>query len=226
MDAVACLVYKIQGTIKTGHAGALILFDISGFFDNINPLCAVSILHNKGFPENICEWALSFLTGRVASIKIGDFTSETFPILGGTPQGSLLSPILSALYTSSLLEMAKQWDHSDLSLYIDDGAIYSVSNTLIAATERTMKYHGEVLTWLQDNGLAINPSKSELITFTKKHANQDLMSPSGRGVVSIPNRVRYSHVGPVGTAEDLSSQTTKSRYHVMSQVIRITCEIT
>jgi hypothetical protein len=53
-----------------------------------------------------------------------------------------------------------------------------------------------------------------------------LLSPSGHGVVSIPNRVRVSHASPVGTAEDLSSQMTKSRYHVMSQVIRITCEIT
>ena len=53
-----------------------------------------------------------------------------------------------------------------------------------------------------------------------------ILSPSGRGVASVPNRVRVSHAGPVGTAEDLSSETTKSRYHVMSQVIRITCEIT
>jgi hypothetical protein len=53
-----------------------------------------------------------------------------------------------------------------------------------------------------------------------------LLSPSGCGVTSVPNRVQYSHADPVSTAEDLSSQTTKSRYHVMSQVIRITCEIT
>jgi hypothetical protein len=31
------------------------------------------------------------------------------------------------------------------------------------------------------------------------------MSPLGHGVVSFPNRVLYSHAGPVGTAEDLLS---------------------
>jgi hypothetical protein len=51
------------------------------------------------------------------------------------------------------------------------------------------------------------------------------VSPSDRGVASIPSRVCYSHASLVGTAKDLSSQTTKSRYHVMSQVIWITCEI-
>jgi hypothetical protein len=41
-----------------------------------------------------------------------------------------------------------------------------------------------------------------------------MVSPSGHGVASIPIRVLYSHAGPVGTAEDLSSQTTKSSDHV------------
>jgi hypothetical protein len=52
------------------------------------------------------------------------------------------------------------------------------------------------------------------------------VSPSGYGVASFPNRVSYSHAGPVGTAEDLSSQMTKSSDHVKGQVIRITCEVT
>jgi len=53
-----------------------------------------------------------------------------------------------------------------------------------------------------------------------------MMSPSGHGVASIPIRVLYSHAGPVGTAEDLSSQTTKSSDHVKGQVIRVTCKVT
>jgi len=45
------------------------------------------------------------------------------------------------------------------------------------------------------------------------------MLPSGHGVVLFSNWVLYSHAGLVGTAEDLSSQTTKSSDHVMDQVI-------
>jgi hypothetical protein len=61
---------------------------------------------------------------------------------------------------------------------------------------------------------------------TQELGCRGLLSPSGRGVASIPSQVQYSHAGPVGTAEDLSSQMTKSRYHVTSQVIWITCKIT
>ena len=81
---VVCLVHKIQGTIKINHAGALILFDISGFFNNINPACAVQILRDKGFPPIVCDWTLSFLMGREAFI-IGDYSSKPFPIMGGMP---------------------------------------------------------------------------------------------------------------------------------------------
>ena len=52
------------------------------------------------------------------------------------------------------------------------------------------------------------------------------VSPSGHGVTSFPNWVLYSHADPVGTAEDLSSQTTKSKYHVIRQVIQVTCKVT
>ena len=41
------------------------------------------------------------------------------------------------------------------------------------------------------------------------------VSPSGHGVASFPIRVLYSHAGPVGTAEDLLSQMTKSIDHVI-----------
>ena len=85
IDAVASLVHKIQSTVATGHAGALLLFDISGFFDNVNPLRATKILRNKGFPPSICAWTLSFLTGRKAAIRMGNYVSEPFPVLNGTP---------------------------------------------------------------------------------------------------------------------------------------------
>jgi hypothetical protein len=58
------------------------------------------------------------------------------------------------------------------------------------------------------------------------HCSRCVVSPSGHGVASIPIRVLYSHAGPVGTAEDLLSQMTKSKYHVIRQVIQITCEVT
>ena len=87
------------------------------------------------------------------SLKIGIYESSPFPILNGTPQGSPLSPILSALYTSSLIEASERWTYCDLSMYVDDGTIYAVSATTTAAATQAHLYYTEVLKWLDDNGL-------------------------------------------------------------------------
>jgi hypothetical protein len=147
VDAVVTLVHRIQATWATNNAGVLLLFDISGFFDNVNLERVAHILGNLGFPENVRKWMLSFLQGRTTTLQIGDHTSDPFPINNGTPQGSPLSPI-SALYTASLLNIAKTWVHKDLTLYMDDGAIYATLATTMAATEAALDGYKEVLGWL------------------------------------------------------------------------------
>ena len=104
---VATLVHHIQATKATNNAGALLLFDISGFFDNINPKRAVQKFASLGFLPTMCEWTRSFLTNRIAELKVGNYVSAPFQILNGTLQGSLLLPILSAINTVSLLEQVE-----------------------------------------------------------------------------------------------------------------------
>ena len=97
IDTVATLVHKIQATRQTGNIGALLLFNISGFFDNVNPERATQVFRQKGFPNNVCRWTQLFLTGRSVTLKMGTTLSEPCHVHNGTPQGSPLSPILSAL---------------------------------------------------------------------------------------------------------------------------------
>jgi hypothetical protein len=41
----------------------------------------------------------------------------------------------------------------------------------------------------------------------------------------FPNQVWYSHASLVGTTEDLLSQTTKSKFHMIGQVIQVICKV-
>ena len=105
---------------------------------------------------------------------MGNHTSAPFTILNGTPQGSPLSPILSALYTATLLNLANIWTHRDLMLYVDDGAIYATSAMTTAAATSAIKRLHKVLDWLHHNGLDIDPTRTELMTFTKSHVDPNL----------------------------------------------------
>ena len=78
------------------------------------------------------------------------------------------------LFTANLLESASQWEHSDLTMYVDDGAIYATSRTTSAAAHKARTCFLSVLNWLHRNGLAADPAKTELMVFTKRGANPNI----------------------------------------------------
>ena len=78
------------------------------------------------------------------------------------------------MYTLSLLALATTWTHSDLSLYVDDGAIYTVSVTTSTAMTRTCTLYQDVLKWLHKNGLQADSAKTELMVFRPSRSNPNL----------------------------------------------------
>jgi len=65
--------------------------------------------------------------------------------------------------------------HRDLTLYVDNGAIFSVSKTTNAATASAIQGLEQALTWLTRNGLSANPAKIELMVFTPCRSNPNLV---------------------------------------------------
>ena len=165
-DAALALVHRIQATRSSGYHAALILFDISGFFDHIDANRTRDILEKKGFPLNMVKWVFSFLTDRSASLRLDSTTLAPFQVPDGTPQGSPLSPIISAIYTSFLLSLSLTWTHSSLSLYVDDGAILAISATPKSACENAISKLEQSLRWLDTNGLQADTEKTEIMIFS------------------------------------------------------------
>uniref|UniRef100_A0A8C1Y0K2 Reverse transcriptase domain-containing protein n=1 Tax=Cyprinus carpio TaxID=7962 RepID=A0A8C1Y0K2_CYPCA len=116
----------------------LVLLDLSATFDTIDHKILIARLERLvGFQGTVLKWFKSYLTNRSFSVVLGEFTSSSAPLTCGIPQGCILGPILFSLYM--------------LSIGSSLGPLLACLNYL--------------KTWLGENFLHMNKSKTEIIVF-------------------------------------------------------------
>jgi Reverse transcriptase (RNA-dependent DNA polymerase) len=85
-----------------GSVCGTLLFDIQGFFNNVNHARLVALVRALGFSVEICSWTSFFLQDRSVRLCFNNYTSESIDLELGTPQGSPILLSLSIIYTSEL----------------------------------------------------------------------------------------------------------------------------
>ena len=190
------LVHDIQSAHAGGLKVGMVLFDVKGFFDNINHERMVAILENLGFDEHTMEWVKEFLRERKVRLSFNCITSEERIQLVGVPQGLPLSPVLSIIYTSGLLHLMKDWNNSSLGMYVDDGTLFACADEWADVDKLLQARYTVCEDWLCRLGLSIEPDKTELIYFQKPGVVQTLPTLS-QLILPNPALNTYYVVKPV-----------------------------
>jgi len=167
------MVHTVQTCVKSGHIAALLLFDIQGFFDNLHVSHLVHIFRILGFAPSLCNWVWSFLTDHRITLSFNGEPLLEVVLNHGTPQGSPLSPILSAIYILPLLRLTEAWRFRSLSSYVNDSAIVATGTTHHLVIQKCLDGFFIVADWLLCNGLCLDPDKTEFIAFQPHRANPE-----------------------------------------------------
>jgi len=104
------------------------------------------------------------------------FNGEPLPevvLNHGTPQGSPLSPILSAIYILPLLQLTEAWRFKSLLTYVNDGAIVATGASHGSIIQKCADGFFTIVDWLLRNGLRLDPDKTEFIAFQPRRANPE-----------------------------------------------------
>jgi len=160
VDAGLTLLHDVQTNMKAGDRCAALLFDIKGFFDHVHRRRMAHTLRILGFPESIAAWVDSFLADRRVTLSFNNAFGDERDQPIGTPQGSPVSPILSAFYTSTLLKLVSQARDSTLGMYVDDGIIFAHAKEWPEVNRLLRTRYAECQDWLKRSNLACEPDKT------------------------------------------------------------------
>jgi hypothetical protein len=145
-----------------GLRTALIQLDLSAAFDTIDINTLLRRLRYAfGISGPALNWIASYTSGRKQSVRVGQQQSSDIKLEHGVPQGSVLGPLLFTLYVSSVAHVIESFgvnhaqyaDDTQLYIALKDGNTQSTLTSCISAVHH----------WLDLNGLAMNPDKTEAI---------------------------------------------------------------
>jgi len=163
-DAVSDLVFQFQ----YGVFGYVVEADIKGFFDNINHSKLLEMMekriNDRAFLRLINKW-----------LKAGILEPEGYvkhPVTG-TPQGGIVSPILSNLYLHTVLD---EWFQRDVKPRLKGRAIMCrYADDWVCAFQYRVdarRFYNVLPKRLGRFNLELEPSKTKIVRFSRFHPSR------------------------------------------------------
>ena len=152
----------------------LILLDLSSAFDKLEFNTIIDRLQNIGLKDILLLWFKNFLFNRLFSIKISNsISSVQHPIKHGVLQGSVLSPIIFAIFLTPIQHIFNKYPDVNYNLYADDIELHSN----IDSTDQLQNCLTDLHKWLTTNDLLLNSNKTELINISTAKLNIEPIFP-------------------------------------------------
>lgn len=200
-DAVTILLHRIYASYSSGSFLPATFLDIAGAYDHIWHEGLLFKLAKAGIQGRIWRWIRSFLSGRAIRVVQAGQSSESFPVAGGVPQGSVLAPLLFILYIADLPDTVIK---SITLLFADDICLFPRQCASIDQAVADINADFAKLTeWTYKWRLHFSPQKCASVLFTRSSeftadALNGRLRLEGGQIAVVPN---FRYLGIVLDAE-------------------------
>ncbi len=122
MDSVLVLDLDIKRALANKEAVVGVFLDIEKAYDMVWKEGLVIKMYDAGIRGRMLNWINHFMKDRTIQVKVDEFLSSEEKVVNGTPQGSVISPVLFNMMINDIF--SKLEGSFGLSLFADDGAVW------------------------------------------------------------------------------------------------------
>lgn len=142
------------------------VLDFEKAFDTVPHELLKLKLHSYGVSKQVLNWISAFLSNRSQSVVVNGSSSNKADVLSGVPQGTVLGPILFIIFINDIVKCVD----SQIRLFADDCVCYRIIRNIndCLALQKDIDRLGK---WARDWGMRFQPSKCNMIRFSKKKMN-------------------------------------------------------
>jgi len=131
-------------------------------------------MKKAGFDNRIISFFMNYLVDRKTNYYWNNFMSPVFNVNVGVGQGSVLSPILSALYLLSFIYiLEKHLKNLKISIsvisFVNNGLFIYQSKSFDISNSRLYCSYNILTNLLEKSSLVVEYSKTEIFHFNRSH---------------------------------------------------------
>ena len=142
----------------------MVFLDAAKAFDKVWHKGLLFKLRQLGVTQDFVNWFESYLSGRKQKVVINGASSFSLFIEACVPQGSILGPLLFLVYVNDITNDVT----CDINLFADDTSLTEVVNNPNLSASRLNQDLVILHKWASQWLVTFNPTKTEVITFSKK----------------------------------------------------------
>ena len=160
------LAQDAENGFKARKCTLALLLDVKAAFDAVWRNGLKYKINKIGLSKQLENILHSFLDSRTLNVFLDGVWSETVELKAGTPQGSVLSPILYLIYVNDLttnLDLTR----INASQYADDAGLWTTNTSVVEAMNIMQTELNKLEIWCKRWHVTLHPAKSKLLLLTK-----------------------------------------------------------
>ena len=169
----SCITQLIQVLHSVGQCldkniqSDIICLDFAKAFDSVDHQILLRKLKSYGVTGRLLDWFRDYLSGRTQRVVVESSRSSWAPVISGVPHGSILGPILFAVFINDLPEAVSGARGSSEAMYADYTKLYRNINST-TDSESLQQSLSNLNTWSNDNNIRFNGEKCKVLSVTRK----------------------------------------------------------